>query len=93
MGLYYQVELDNKSFIPHILVPLIKTDGLEKSEIDVKSNGFFLKYRDAIYQIISDRAQNVCCSHDKAMPNRNALYLTGIIESDAINITLKRVGA
>ena len=89
-GLHYKVELNNRTLIPFVLVPLIKTDGIEESKIEVKTNGFSLKYRNALYKTLSPNAKKVILSKEEPVANRNAFYWTGILKTDKVRITLKK---
>lgn len=79
-GIQYGVELDNKTIKPHLTVPLIKTDGDVKSDLNVLANGFQLTYRNVIYTVTSSDANEVFVSDEPASANRNAIYRTGIIK-------------
>ncbi len=88
-GINYEIILDNASLTPTILIPLIKTDGMEESEIEVLEHGFLVRYRETEYRVISPCPAKAVILPDKPAANRNALYLTGMIETNRVDITLR----
>lgn len=90
-GIDYRATLDNDSLTPYLLVPLLKTDGKQRSSLQAGPNGFVVSYRDAVYRVIPPKGSTLYIRDDPAMPNRNALYLTGVIESERTRIVLATI--
>lgn len=88
-GLSYEVISDNSSLAFFVLVPLIKTDGIEESQIEVTDEGFSVKYRNCLYRVSAGGPADATLSEDKPAANRNAVYLTGVFQTNRINIALE----
>lgn len=87
-GIRYEVDLEPTSIKPYILTPLIQTDGMETSHMNKKNDRISLVYRGARYEIVSGHGGQAEILPETAMPNRNALYLTGRIEDNCVIVTL-----
>lgn len=83
-GLSYEVTLDDPSLRPFILVPLIKTDGMKESRITIEDGEVSVEYRGCRYRIVAPESANVILSDNKPAANRNAAYLTAIIQTNRI---------
>ncbi len=90
-GLSYEVTSDDSSLPLFVTVPLIKTDGIEESRIEITNDGFSVKYRNCLYRVSAGAPTNATLSEDKPAANRNAVYLTGIFQTNRLNISLKAV--
>ena len=88
-GISYEVLFDNSALTSYILIPLLKTDGMAESRIQVEADGFSVEYRGCRYRIFAPAAAKVMLSDDKPAANRTAAYLTAIIQASRIEkITL-----
>lgn len=89
-GLSYSVRLNDKTLEPCILVPLISTDGDERSDISVEPNGFMVTYRGCQYRVEAHEGVNCELSGDSPLVNRNGLYDTGIVHGSRVRLKLSQ---
>ncbi|OGV51679.1 MAG: hypothetical protein A2017_10145 [Lentisphaerae bacterium GWF2_44_16] len=82
------IENYDKEFF--VQIPLLDTDGMNKSEIKIDGNAFLVKYKNCAYRVECVYPENVkLLIEDFDAPNRNGIYKVGLLKAKSKTIKYK----
>lgn len=90
-GVDYAVEAVEPKAELAVVVPLIKTDGLESSQVELGDGRISVVYRGCRYVISAGPGVEVAIRPDPPAANRNAIYQTGHIKAHRVRLSLSPV--
>ncbi|MDD5598904.1 MAG: hypothetical protein PHV82_13230 [Victivallaceae bacterium] len=84
----YEFELEHFRGAVFVTVPLLETNGLERTEIKLTSHGFELWLNNHAGIIENPEASSVTLLKDAALANKTGRYKTGMISGNSVTISL-----
>jgi hypothetical protein len=85
----YEVHLEGISCPPGILFPVLKSDGVEETELRHDEGGFEVTYREGRFSVSFDNKSDIQFEEQLLLANRNAVYYPAYISSNQIRIISK----